>query len=140
MLYDIKLSKISCNRKSAASGSLPRRRFSVVDQSEHFTAKPPLKKQVFVQYLFGKQPYFNRMNPRTLGGCIFNLRESSDFYRCSLLMAQARIYTVIDHKEFRKSFLLRNADTPDDWMRSRILPKSSFCSMLSFCHSFLHIG
>ena len=31
-------------RKSAASGSLPRRRFSVVDQSEHFTAKPPLKK------------------------------------------------------------------------------------------------
>lgn len=31
-------------QKSAASGSLPRRRFSVVDQSEHFTAKPPLKK------------------------------------------------------------------------------------------------
>ena len=31
-------------RKSAVSGSLPRRRFSVVDQSEHFTAKPPLKK------------------------------------------------------------------------------------------------
>lgn len=49
MLYDIKLSKISCNtinirRKSAASESLPRQRFSVVDQSEHFTAKPPLKK------------------------------------------------------------------------------------------------
>ena len=40
-------------RKSAASGSLPRRRFSVADQSEHFTAKPPLKKKVFVQYLFG---------------------------------------------------------------------------------------
>ena len=31
-------------RKSAVSESLPRRRFSVVDQSEHFTAKPPLKK------------------------------------------------------------------------------------------------
>ena len=31
-------------RKSAVSGSLPRQRFSVVDQSEHFTAKPPLKK------------------------------------------------------------------------------------------------
>ncbi len=31
-------------KKSAVSGSLPRRRFSVVDQSEHFTAKPPLKK------------------------------------------------------------------------------------------------
>ena len=31
-------------RKSAISESLPRRRFSVVDQSEHFTAKPPLKK------------------------------------------------------------------------------------------------
>ena len=30
--------------KSAVSGSLPRQRFSVVDQSEHFTAKPPLKK------------------------------------------------------------------------------------------------
>ena len=41
------------NTKSAASGSLPRRRFSVADQSEHFTAKPPLKKKVFVQYLFG---------------------------------------------------------------------------------------
>lgn len=40
-------------RKSAVSESLPRRRFSVVDQSEHFTAKPPLKKQVFVQYLLG---------------------------------------------------------------------------------------
>ena len=31
-------------QKSAVSESLPRRRFSVVDQSEHFTAKPPLKK------------------------------------------------------------------------------------------------
>ena len=31
-------------QKSAVSGSLPRRRFSVADQSEHFTAKPPLKK------------------------------------------------------------------------------------------------
>ena len=31
-------------RKSAVSGSLPRRRYSVVDQSEHFTAKPPMKK------------------------------------------------------------------------------------------------
>ena len=31
-------------QKSAVSKSLPRRRFSVVDQSEHFTAKPPLKK------------------------------------------------------------------------------------------------
>ncbi len=31
-------------RKSAVSESLPRRRFSVADQSEHFTAKPPLKK------------------------------------------------------------------------------------------------
>ena len=31
-------------RKSAVSESLPRRRFSVLDQSEHFTAKPPLKK------------------------------------------------------------------------------------------------
>ena len=31
-------------QKSTVSGSLPRRRFSVVDQSEHFTAKPPLKK------------------------------------------------------------------------------------------------
>ena len=30
--------------KNAASESLPSRRFSVVDQSEHFTAKPPLKK------------------------------------------------------------------------------------------------
>ena len=40
-------------QKSAASGFFPRRRFSVVDQSEHFTAKPPLKKKVFVQYLFG---------------------------------------------------------------------------------------
>lgn len=83
---------------------------------------------------------FNRMHPQTLRGCIYNLRESSDFYRCSLLTAQARIYTVIDHKEFQKSILLRNADTPDDRMRSRILPKSSFCSMLSFYHSFLHIG
>ena len=40
-------------RKSAVSGSLPRRRFSVVDQSEHFTAKPSLKKWVFVRTLFG---------------------------------------------------------------------------------------
>ena len=40
-------------QKSAASGSLPRRRFSVVDQSEHFTAKPPLKKYVFVRTSFG---------------------------------------------------------------------------------------
>ena len=40
-------------QKGAASESLPRRRFSVADQSEHFTAKPPLKKKVFVQYLFG---------------------------------------------------------------------------------------
>ena len=39
--------------KSAVSESLPRRRFPVVDQSEHFTAKPPLKKYVFVQCLFG---------------------------------------------------------------------------------------
>ena len=31
-------------QKSAVSKSLPRRCFSVVDQSEHFTAKPPLKK------------------------------------------------------------------------------------------------
>ena len=31
-------------QNSAVSGSLPRRRFSVADQSEHFTAKPPLKK------------------------------------------------------------------------------------------------
>ena len=31
-------------QKSAVSKSLLRRRFSVVDQSEHFTAKPPLKK------------------------------------------------------------------------------------------------
>ena len=40
-------------QKIAVSGSLPRRRFSVADQSEHFTAKPPLKKFVFVRYLFG---------------------------------------------------------------------------------------
>ena len=39
-----KLLCLSVNRKSAVSESLPRRRFSVVDQSEHFTAKPPLKK------------------------------------------------------------------------------------------------
>lgn len=39
-------------QKSAVSGSLPRRRFSVVDQSEHFTAKPPLKKYVFVRTSF----------------------------------------------------------------------------------------
>ena len=26
---------------------------SIVDQSEHFTAKPPLKKSVFAQYLLG---------------------------------------------------------------------------------------
>ena len=40
-------------QKSAVSKSLPRRRFSVVDQSEHFTAKPPLKKYVFVRTSFG---------------------------------------------------------------------------------------
>ena len=40
-------------QKSAVSKSLPRRRFSVVDQSEHFTAKPPLKKCVFVRTSFG---------------------------------------------------------------------------------------
>lgn len=39
-------------QKSAVSKSLPRRRFSVVDQSEHFTAKPPLKKYVFVRTSF----------------------------------------------------------------------------------------
>ena len=65
---------------------------------------------------------FNRMHPQTLRGCIYYLRESSDFYRCSLLTAQ-RIHIVIDHEEFRKSILLRNADTPDDRMRSHILPK-----------------
>ena len=42
-------------QKSAVSKSLPRRRFSVVDQSEHFTAKPPLKKYVFVRTSFGKE-------------------------------------------------------------------------------------
>ena len=31
-------------QKNTVPESLPRRRFSVVDQSEHFTAKPPLKK------------------------------------------------------------------------------------------------
>ena len=66
---------------------------------------------------------FNRMHPQTLRGCIYYLRKSSDFYRCSLLTAQARIHIVIDHEEFRKSILLRNADTPDDRMRSHILPK-----------------
>ena len=40
-------------QKSAVSKSLPRRCFSVVDQSEHFTAKPPLKKYVFVRTSFG---------------------------------------------------------------------------------------
>ncbi len=40
-------------QKSAVSKSLLRRRFSVVDQSEHFTAKPPLKKYVFVRTSFG---------------------------------------------------------------------------------------
>lgn len=40
-------------QKSAVSKSLPRQRFSVVDQSEHFTAKPPLKKYVFVRTSFG---------------------------------------------------------------------------------------
>jgi hypothetical protein len=39
------LAEIECaDSKSAASESPPRQRFSVVDQSEHFTAKPPLKK------------------------------------------------------------------------------------------------
>ena len=35
-------------------GITPKTALFVVDQSEHFTAKPPLKKYVFVQYLFGK--------------------------------------------------------------------------------------
>ena len=50
-------------QKSAVSKSLPRRRFSVVDQSEHFTAKPPLKKYVFVRTSFGyglRKRYFCR--------------------------------------------------------------------------------
>lgn len=34
-------------------GTNPRRRFLLWHQSGHFTAKPPAKKQVFVQYLFG---------------------------------------------------------------------------------------
>ena len=34
-------------------GTNPRRRFLIWYQSGHFTAKPPAKKQVFVQYLFG---------------------------------------------------------------------------------------
>ena len=46
---------IVCNikQKNTVPESLPRRRFSVVDQSEHFTAKPPLKKYVFVRTSFG---------------------------------------------------------------------------------------
>ena len=40
-------------QKNTVPESLPRRRFSVVDQSEHFTAKPPLKKLVFVRTSFG---------------------------------------------------------------------------------------
>ena len=40
-------------QKNTVPESLPRRRFSVVDQSEHFTAKPPLKKYVFVRTSFG---------------------------------------------------------------------------------------
>ena len=115
-------------------------RKSEATQSNFAGSRRSIKKTRPKSCLLVNSLNFNRMCPRMLRGCIFNLRESGDFYRCSLLMAQARIYTVIDHKEFRKSILLRNADTPDDRMRSRILPKSSFCSMLSFCHSFLHIG
>ena len=48
-----KASRVLSTAALTVSESLPRRRFSVVDQSEHFTAKPPLKKQVFVQTLFG---------------------------------------------------------------------------------------
>lgn len=40
-------------QKNTVPESLPRRRFSIVDQSEHFTAKPPLKKYVFVRTSFG---------------------------------------------------------------------------------------
>ena len=34
-------------------GTNPRRRFLLWHQSGHFTAKPPAKKQVFVQYPIG---------------------------------------------------------------------------------------
>jgi len=50
-------------QKNTVPESLPRRRFSVVDQSEHFTAKPPLKKYVFVRTSFGyglRKRYFCR--------------------------------------------------------------------------------
>ena len=39
-------------------GTNPRRRFLLWHQSGHFTAKPPAKKQVFVQYLFGGREGF----------------------------------------------------------------------------------
>ena len=39
-----KASKVLSTAALTVSESLPRRRFSVVDQSEHLTAKPPLKK------------------------------------------------------------------------------------------------
>ena len=39
-------------------GTNPRRRFLLWYQIEHFTAKPPAKKQVFVQYPIGGREGF----------------------------------------------------------------------------------
>ena len=49
------LAEIECSdsKKAPSRNHFQDGTFLVVDQSEHFTTKPPLKKKVFVQYLFG---------------------------------------------------------------------------------------
>ena len=89
------------NTKSAASGSLPRRRFSVADQSEHFTAKPPLKKKVFVQYLFGGPE-----ETRTLDLSDANRTLSQLSYRPELHRTALKTMVKIDlHERFQDSMV-----------------------------------
>ena len=56
-------------------GTNPRRRFLLWHQSGHFTAKPPAKKQVFVQYPIG-----GREGSRTLDLCNANAALSQLSY------------------------------------------------------------
>ena len=56
-------------------GTNPRRRFLLWYQSGHFTAKPPAKKQVFVQYPIG-----GREGSRTLDLCNANAALSQLSY------------------------------------------------------------
>ena len=55
-------------------GTNPRRRFLIWYQSGHFTAKPPAKKQVFVQYPIGGAYGTRTRDPNTASVVRYQLR------------------------------------------------------------------